>query len=62
MEIGIKTSARTLFLGLSLLKTSPVNFWFNSVPNLCKTTYGNINLSLSSICQNVKVVFHSQKH
>ena len=55
MEIGIKTSARTVFLVLSLLKISPVNFWFNSIPNLCKTTYGNINLRLSSIYKNISV-------
>jgi hypothetical protein len=34
-----------VFLGLSLLRTSPVNFWFNSTPNLCKTTYGHIILA-----------------
>ena len=55
MEIGIKTSARTVFLGLSLLKISPVNFWFNSIPNLCKTTYGNINLRSSSIYRSIMV-------
>ena len=55
MEIGIKTSARTLFLGLSLLKISPVNFWFNSIPNLCKTTYGRINLRLSTIYRSIMV-------
>ena len=44
-----KTSARTLFLCLSMLKTSPVNSWLNSIPKLCKTTYGNINLRLFSI-------------
>jgi hypothetical protein len=32
-----------------MLKTSPVNSWLNSIPNLCKTTYGNINLRSSSI-------------
>ena len=41
-----------VFLGLSVLKTSPVNFWLNSSPNLCKTTLGNINLRSSSIYQN----------
>ena len=55
MEIGIKTSARTLFLGLSLLKISPVNFWFNSISNLCKTTYGRINLRLSTIYRSIMV-------
>ena len=55
MEIGIKTSARTVFLGLSLLKISPVNFWFNSIPNLCKTTYGRINLRLSTIYRSIMV-------
>lgn len=55
MEIGIKTSARTLFLGLSLLKISPVNFWFNSIPNLCKTTYGRINLRSSTIYRSIMV-------
>ena len=54
MEIGMKTSARTVFLGLSLLKISPVNFWFNSIPNLCKTTYGNINLRSSSIYRSLQ--------
>ena len=55
MEIGIKTSARTLFLGLSLLKISPVSFWFNSIPNLCKTTYGRINLRSSTIYRSIMV-------
>jgi hypothetical protein len=55
MEIGIKTSSRTVFLGLSLLKISPVNFWFNSILNLCKTTYGNINLRPSSIYRGIMV-------
>ena len=55
MEIGIKTSARTLFLGLSLLKTSPENSWLNSIPKLCKTTYGKINLRSSSIYRSIMV-------
>ena len=33
-----------VFLVLSLMRTSPVSFWFNSTPNLCKTTYINIKL------------------
>ena len=27
----------------NMSKTSPVNSWLNSIPNLCKTTHGNIN-------------------
>jgi hypothetical protein len=42
-----------VFLCLSLLKTSPVNFCFDSSPNLCKTTYGNIDLRSSSIYKNI---------
>ena len=34
-----------VFLDLSLFKTSPVNFLFNSIPNLCETTYGIIILA-----------------
>ena len=57
MEIGIKTSAMTLFLGLSLLKISPVNFWFSSIPNLCKTTYGNICNDLIYSCPIFSLLF-----
>jgi hypothetical protein len=39
----------------SLLRISPVNFWFNSIPNLCKTTYGNISLRSSSIYRSIMV-------
>jgi hypothetical protein len=50
-----------VFLDLSVLKTSPVNFWFHSCPNLCKTTYESIIIAIyirsSSIFQNIEVVF-----
>jgi hypothetical protein len=47
-----------VFLVLSLMRTSPVSFWFNSTPNLCKTTYIIVKLNrLSKLTLNLRFFF-----
>ena len=56
-EQGIRRIYVSIYMHLFYL-----NSWFNSIPNLCKTTYGNINLRSSSIYKIFQVVCPLQKY
>ena len=53
-----KNGRYNVVLVLSLIRTSPVSFWFNSIPNLCKTTYISIKLDrVSKLTINLRFFF-----